>query len=39
VYGALAGTIIGMVGAYLATFAVLIGAVLNVQLQQGEAAG
>jgi membrane protein len=34
VYGALAGTIIGMVGAYLVTFALLIGAVLNVQLQR-----
>jgi membrane protein len=37
VYGALAGTIIGMIGTYLATFAVLVGAVLNVQLQPREA--
>jgi membrane protein len=39
VYGALAGTIIGMVGTYLATFALLIGAVLNVQLRRREAPG
>jgi membrane protein len=36
VYGALAGTIIGMIGTYLATFAVLVGAVINVQLQPRE---
>jgi uncharacterized BrkB/YihY/UPF0761 family membrane protein len=32
IYGALAGVVIGMIGAYLATYAILIGAVLNVQL-------
>ena len=32
VYGALAGTVIGMVGTYLAVYVVLLGAVLNAQL-------
>jgi membrane protein len=32
VYGALAGTIIGMIGTYLAVYVVLLGAVLNAQL-------
>jgi membrane protein len=32
VYGALAGAVIGMVGAYLAIYVLLIGAVLNAQL-------
>jgi membrane protein len=32
VYGALAGAVIGMIGAYLAVYVLLIGAVLNAQL-------
>ena len=32
VYGALAGTVIGMIGTYLAVYVVLLGAVLNAQL-------
>ncbi len=32
VYGALAGTIIGMIGTYLAVYVVLLGAVLNAEL-------
>lgn len=32
VYGALAGTVIGMIGTYLGVYVVLIGAVLNTQL-------
>jgi membrane protein len=32
VYGALAGAVIGMIGAYLAIYVLLIGAVLNAQL-------
>jgi len=35
VYGALAGAVIGMIGTYLAVYMVLLGAVLNVQLEQG----
>ena len=38
VYGALAGTIIGMIGTYLATYSVLTGAVLNVELQSDRTA-
>jgi membrane protein len=34
VYGALAGTIIGMIGTYLAVYVVLLGAVLNAQLDR-----
>jgi len=34
VYGALAGAVIGMLGAYLAIYVLLIGAVLNVQLDR-----
>ena len=32
IYGALAGTVIGMIGSYLSVYVVLIGAVLNAQL-------
>jgi len=35
VYGALAGAVIGMIGTYLAVYMVLLGAVLNVQLERG----
>ena len=34
VYGALAGAVIGMIGAYLAIYVLLIGAVLNAQLDR-----
>jgi len=38
VYGALAGTVIGMVGTYLAVYVVLLGAVLNAQLLRDDRA-
>ena len=34
VYGALAGTVIGMIGTYLVVYMLLLGAVLNAQLQR-----
>jgi membrane protein len=34
VYGALAGTVIGMIGTYLSVYVVLLGAVLNAQLAE-----
>jgi membrane protein len=40
VYGTLAGVAVGMIAAYLATYIVLIGAVVNVQLPlTGQSAG
>jgi membrane protein len=36
VYGALAGVAVAMIASYLATYVVLIGAVINVQLTRGE---
>ncbi len=38
VYGALAGTVVGMIGTYLCVYVVLLGAVLNVQLGQVQSA-
>jgi membrane protein len=37
VYGALAGTVIGMIGTYLGVYVVLLGAVLNAQLDTARA--
>ena len=34
VYGALAGTVIGMIGTYLSVYVVMLGAVLNAQLAE-----